>query len=170
MKHIIDVDQVKTYVQSLNQNTKIYFGVDSERYFKNDKAMVDYMLVVAVHINGNNGGKVFGEVHTEIDYDFHINKPKLRLMNEIYKISELFQKFQGWIEQYTFEIHIDINHDQKYKSNAVLQEAIGYIQGTCGVKPKIKPEGWCATACADRLKLLLNNKKQNLILMKRSTQ
>jgi predicted RNase H-related nuclease YkuK (DUF458 family) len=35
---------------------------------------------------------------------------------------------------------------------AVLQEAIGYIRGTCNVIPMVKPKAFAASYAADRLK------------------
>jgi predicted RNase H-related nuclease YkuK (DUF458 family) len=34
----------------------------------------------------------------------------------------------------------------------VIQEAIGYIRGTCNVIPLVKPEAFAASYAADRLK------------------
>jgi predicted RNase H-related nuclease YkuK (DUF458 family) len=48
------------------------------------------------------------------------------------------------------EIHLDINPEKEHKSSAIVKEAIGYIQGTCQVTPRIKPEAWCASTIADR--------------------
>ena len=36
-----------------------------------------------------------------------------------------------------------------------LQQAIGYIKGTCNVTPMVKPDAPAASFCADRLKRIL---------------
>jgi predicted RNase H-related nuclease YkuK (DUF458 family) len=54
------------------------------------------------------------------------------------------------------EIHLDINPDKAHGSSCVLQEAIGYIRGTCNVVPLIKPNAFAASFAADRGIGLLN--------------
>ena len=53
------------------------------------------------------------------------------------------------------EVHLDINPNILYASSAVVQQAIGYIRGTCNVTPMIKPEAFAASYAADRLKDIL---------------
>jgi predicted RNase H-related nuclease YkuK (DUF458 family) len=48
------------------------------------------------------------------------------------------------------QIHLDINPDKAHGSSCVLQEAIGYIRGTCNVIPLIKPNAFAASFAADR--------------------
>jgi predicted RNase H-related nuclease YkuK (DUF458 family) len=47
---------------------------------------------------------------------------------------------------------LDINPSEMHGSNCVIQEAIGYIRGTCNVIPLVKPEAFAASYAADRLK------------------
>lgn len=55
------------------------------------------------------------------------------------------------------EIHLDINPDKAHGSNCVVQEATGYIRGTCNVVPLIKPNAFAASFAADRgIGLLVN--------------
>jgi predicted RNase H-related nuclease YkuK (DUF458 family) len=53
------------------------------------------------------------------------------------------------------EIHLDINPAEEHASNAVVQQAIGYIRGVCQMTPQIKPEAFAASFAADRLKEVL---------------
>ena len=115
----------------------------------------DYTLAVVVHIDGEHGCKIFGEVVRERDYDQKKNKPALRLMNEVYKVSELFQNLSDVLEDRYVEVHLDINPDLRYGSSCVVQQAIGYIKGTCNVNPLVKPNAFAATYAADRLKHVL---------------
>jgi predicted RNase H-related nuclease YkuK (DUF458 family) len=48
------------------------------------------------------------------------------------------------------EIHLDLNPSSKHASNLIVDQAIGYIKGTCNVVPLIKPDSWCATHVADK--------------------
>ena len=155
----IDIDQVRSYIEEQSPETKIYIGGDSERVLINDQWYADYTLVIVVHINGNNGCKIFGEVQRERDWDPKKNKPRMRLMNEVYKIAELYLKLQDVLEDRDVEVHLDINPDERYGSSCVIQEATGYIRGMCNVVPMVKPKAFAASYCADRLKHIMSHQK-----------
>ena len=155
----IDIDQVRSYIEEQSPETKIYIGGDSERVLINDQWYADYTLVIVVHINGNNGCKIFGEVQRERDWDPKKNKPRMRLMNEVYKIAELYLKLQDVLEDRDVEVHLDINPDERYGSSCVIQEATGYIRGMCNVVPMVKPRAFAASYCADRLKHIMSHQK-----------
>ena len=155
----IDIDQVRSYIEEQSPETKIYIGGDSERVLINDQWYADYTLVIVVHINGNNGCKIFGEVQRERDWDPKKNKPRMRLMNEVYKIAELYLKLQDVLEDRDVEVHLDINPDERYGSSCVIQEATGYIRGMCNVIPMVKPQAFAASYCADRLKHIMSHQK-----------
>jgi len=112
----------------------------------------DYIIAVVVHIDGKHGCKVFGEVVRERDYDQKKNKPRMRLMTEVYKASEMYLKLAPLIGEREIQVHLDINPSELYGSSCVVNEAIGYIRGTCNVVPKVKPQAWCASYVADRYK------------------
>jgi predicted RNase H-related nuclease YkuK (DUF458 family) len=151
----INVDEVREYISKQSPATKIYIGADSERYRKNNKWYADYTLAIVVHIDGCHGCKIFGEVQTEIDYDQKVGRPRMRLMNEVYKISELYLKLHDVLEDRIVEVHLDINPDEKYGSSCVINEATGYIKAMCNVTPMVKPKAFAASYCADRLKELI---------------
>lgn len=150
----INVEEVKEYIESLGPNTKIYIGGDSERFKLNNQWYADYTLAIVVHIDGKHGCKVFGEIHRERDFDQKKQKPRMRLMTEVYKIAELYLKLKDVLEDREVEVHLDINKDEQYGSSCVVNEAIGYIRGMCNVTPLVKPNAWAASTCADRLKSL----------------
>ena len=58
----IDFAQVAAFIAAQTPETKIYLGCDSERVKINGAWHADYVLAIVVHINGNNGCKLFGEV------------------------------------------------------------------------------------------------------------
>ena len=151
----IDVVQVRDFIAALSSSTKIYLGADSERVKRNGKWYADYTLAVVVHIDGCHGCKIFGEVQTELDYDHKASKPSMRLMNEVYKVAELYQKLVDAIGDKEVEIHLDINPDLKHNSSIVIQQAVGYIKGVCNVTPMVKPNAFAASYAADRFKGLL---------------
>jgi predicted RNase H-related nuclease YkuK (DUF458 family) len=151
----LNLEEVKEYIRKQSPETKIYLGADSERFRMDNKWYADYTLAVVVHIDGCHGCKIFGEVQRELDYDHKKNKPAIRLMNEVYKVSELFQQLIDVLEDRYVEVHLDINPDEHYGSSCVVQQAIGYIRGTCNVMPMIKPKAFAASYAADRLKHVL---------------
>lgn len=147
-----DFVKIKEYIEAQGPDTKIYIGCDSERFRKNDMWYADYTLAIVVHIDGKHGCKIFGEVQTEKDYDQRKNKPRMRLMNEVIKIANLYLELEKLIEDRPIEVHLDINPDEMFGSSCVVSEAIGYIKGMCNVVPFVKPKAFAATYCADRLK------------------
>ena len=88
----INVQEVKEFIESQGPNTKIYLGADSERIRIGNEWFADYTLAVVVHMDGRHGCKIFGEVHRERDYDQKRSKPAMRLMNEVYKVANLFHE------------------------------------------------------------------------------
>lgn len=148
------MDEVKHFIENCGPSTKVYLGCDSERVMSNDVWYADYTIAVVVHINGNNGCKIFGQVIRERDFDKHQNKPRMRLMNEVYKVADMYLKLAAIISN-EIEVHLDINPSEEYSSNIVMNEAIGYIKGMCNVIPLIKPNAFAASGAADRLKSLV---------------
>ena len=149
----IDIEEVRDFINKQSANTKIYIGGDSERVLIKGDWYADYTLAIVVHIDGRHGCKIFGEVHRERDYSTgRQNKPRLRLMTEVYKIAELYIKLADVLEERDVEVHLDINPNEMHGSNCVINEAVGYIRGTCNVVPMVKPAAFAASYAADRFK------------------
>jgi len=148
----IDVEQVRNFIEAQGPDTRIYLGADSERFKHNRVWWAEYTVVVVVHINGNNGCKIFGEMTQERDYDQRADRPSMRLMNEVYRVSDMFQRLAPVLEDRPVEVHLDINPDEMYGSSCVVSQAIGYIRGTCNVIPMVKPNAFAASYAADRLR------------------
>ena len=153
----IDIDEVVGFIQAQGPGTRVYLGADSERYRLNNAWWAEYTVAVVVHINGNNGCKIFGEITRERDYDQKANRPSMRLMNEVYRVSEMFQKLAPALSDREVEVHLDINPNEMYGSSCAVQQAIGYIRGTCNVIPMVKPRAFAASYAADRLKGLVRS-------------
>ena len=148
----LDLNEVKEFIAKQSPQTKIYIGCDSERIRINNEWWADYILAIVVHIDGKHGCKLFGEVIRERDYDQKQNRPRYRLMNEAYKVSDLYLRLVDVIIDREVEVHLDINPNEIYGSSCVINEAIGYIRGTCNVVPMIKPNAFAASYAADRYK------------------
>lgn len=147
---LLDREELKKYLLACSPTTKVYIGCDSERYKKNGIWYADYATVVVVHLNGKNGCRIFGEIVTEKDFMQKKGKPNMRLLTECYKVSELYLDLKEALEPFPVELHLDINPSPKFASNEVVQQAIGFIKGTCDITPKIKPEAFSASYAADR--------------------
>ena len=155
----IDIDEVKTFIEAQSPETKIYIGGDSERFLIGNDWYADYTLCVVVHINGKHGCKIFGEVQRERDYDQKKDRPRMRLMNEVYKIAELYMKLHDVLENREVQVHLDINPNEMHGSSCVINEAVGYIRGMCNVVPMVKPNAFAASYAADRLKHVMAERK-----------
>ena len=148
----MNIDEVRKYIERASPESRIYIGGDSERFKVNKQWFADYATVVVVHIDGNHGCKIFGDITREPDYDKKPGRPSIRLMNEVYKVHELFEKIKDVIGDRHCEVHLDINPDERHGSSCVVNQAMGYIMGTCNMKPKIKPHAFAASIAADRYK------------------
>ena len=149
----LDLEKIKKFVDSCGPDTKIYLGCDSERLRVKEVWYADYIIAVVVHIDGKHGCKIFGQVVRERDYEHQTKKPRLRLMNEVYKVADTYLKLAEIIDK-DIEVHLDINPNERYNSSVVINEAIGYIKGMCNVIPLVKPQAFAASYAADRLKSL----------------
>lgn len=151
----MNLEEVRDFIQAQSAETKIYIGCDSERFRMGNEWWADYILAIVVHVDGKHGCKLFGEVIRERDYDQKVNRPRFRLMNEVYRVSELYLKLADVLDHRDVEVHLDISPKEENGSSCVLNEAIGYIRGTCNVIPMTKPNAWAASTAADRLKEIL---------------
>jgi uncharacterized protein len=146
----LNTDELKLFIIDQSPSTKIYLGCDSERLRIDGVWFADYVVVVVVHKNGNNGCKVFGEITRERDYDQRKDRPRIRMMNEAMKVAEMYLRLADVLEDRHVEIHLDINPDEKHGSSCAITEAVGYIRGTCNIIPLVKPDAWAATHAADQ--------------------
>jgi predicted RNase H-related nuclease YkuK (DUF458 family) len=154
----LDLVEVKKFIEAQSPSTKIYIGADSERFKIDGKWYADYTLAVVVHIDGCHGCKIFGQVNRERDYEKQRNKPRMRLMNEVYKVADMYLRLAELIPN-DIEVHLDINPNEMHGSSCVINEAIGYIRAMCNVIPMVKPRAFAASYCADRLKYIIAQRK-----------
>ena len=155
----LNIDEVKHFISNSSPATRVYMGVDSERLRVNKVWYADYTTAVVVHKDGRSGCKIFGAVERERDYDGRKDRPALRLMTEVYKVSDLYLQLADSFGDRHVEVHLDINPNEMYGSSCVINQAIGYIRGTCNVIPFVKPNAFAASYAADRLKEVLENQR-----------
>lgn len=149
-----DIEEIREFIRNQSDDTKIYLGCDSERIRFDEVWYAYYTTAIVIHYDGKHGCKLFGEVSKERDFDQKRNRPKFRLMNEVYKVSEMYLKLADVLVDKHVEVHLDINPSQLYGSNCAMTEAIGYIRGTCNIVPFVKPRAWAASYAADRFREL----------------
>lgn len=130
--------------------TKVYIGCDSVRKNISGVWHATYMVAVVVHINGCNGCKLFGEMSQQRDYDKK-ESPNTRLLNEAYKVVEVFMKLKEVLDAHYCEVHLDLNPDTRWASSKVINQAKGYVKGMTGHNPIVKPHAFAAQYAADRL-------------------
>lgn len=145
-----NITDVINFVKQQQPGTRVYLGADSRRYIKEDTWWATYTVAIVIHINGNRGCKIFGDVSNERDYDKNAHRPSMRLMNEVYKVSEMYSTLNDALPDTPIEVHLDISADPVNGSNCIIQQAIGYIRGTCNVIPMVKPHAFAASCAADR--------------------
>lgn len=138
----LDMEEVIAEIQNSSPTTKVYVGSDSKRV----KKKVVYVTVIVLHYDGCRGGKIFKEIAVEPYY----GNIKQRLMNEVYRAIGVAYQLVDHVQGRDFEIHLDLNPDPKHKSNIAVKEAVGYVLGTFGFAPKLKPDAWVGSAVADR--------------------
>jgi predicted RNase H-related nuclease YkuK (DUF458 family) len=146
----MDTDTVRDFISKEGPETKYYIGCDSDCFRRDGNFYGTFVSVLVIHKNGNNGCKLFGKVETERIYIPHKNQ-SLRLMTEVYKVTELYMELQDLLKGKSVEIHLDINPESTHKSHVILSQASGYVKGVCGITPKIKPHAFAASQAADRL-------------------
>lgn len=147
----INISSVIDFISNCSVDTKVYVGCDSERMNVNGVWYADYITTVVIHVNGNNGCKIFGAVDREREWEQRSDKPKMRLMNEVYRVADLYLELCEHIDN-DIEVHLDINPNEKYASSVIINEAIGYIKGVCNTTPMVKPYSFAASCAADRFK------------------
>lgn len=150
-----DIEKVKEFICNQSQETRVYIGADSERSRVDGVWYADFCTAVVVHIDGNKGCKVFGKVERERDFDQKMSRPQMRMMTECYKAAEMYLLLADVLVDRHVEVHLDLNTDEAHGSNCALQQAVGYIRGTCNIVPKVKPDAPAASFAADRLKMII---------------
>ncbi len=135
-----DYEKIKSFIRSTSKHTSIYVGCDSRQ----TAGSTLFVIVIVVHIDSNRGAKVFFEVRKERK----ITSLRERLMREVDYAVLTALNIVDAVENRPFEVHLDINPDENFRSSIVVKEAIGYVKAQ-GLKPVLKPYSIAAYAVAD---------------------
>ena len=150
-----NVEEIKDYINA-HPNAKIFIGCDSQKVSnkrrkkqKIKEKSARFVTAVVVYEKDNN--KIFWEVSRERDIDIQPGKPFNRMMNEVYKVSEITLELMDVLVDREFEIHLDISTEEFNGSNCAMGAAIGYVWGVIGVEPILKPDSWVASTVSDHI-------------------
>ncbi len=134
------IEYVGEYLKE-KPNAEILIGCDSQNF--SDKTI--YAIVVALYDVGKGAHVLYKKWKTEREWTRNI-----RLLNEVWYAVEVAEAMKEAGLPKVKWIDIDINPDPRYKSNEVLRQAVGMVEGM-GYKVRYKTLGPIATYCADHL-------------------
>lgn len=134
---------VKSEIEASTQESSVYIGCDSVVI---GNVMTKFTTVILLHYNSNNGAKCFSQT-VKIDRAMSIRE---RLMREVYFAVEFGLEIVDSVGSRNMEIHLDINPDDRYRSNIVMNEAVGFVSSQ-GLKVLTKPTSFAATSVADQI-------------------
>lgn len=129
--------------RELGNQIKVCIGTDSQVYGTETE-----FATVIVLLRKGRGGFMF------INNNRSAQKMSLkeRLLIEVSRSIEIAYHLCNLFDKYgtELEVHADINTNPRFKSNAALSEAMGYIL-SMGFTFKAKPEATAASCCANKV-------------------
>lgn len=157
----LDYDEVREYIRNSSPESVVMIGCDSVRKQSKGKASARYSAVVCVRkATGHgddimyHGSKVFGASVVLPDYGVversgKLKNLKMRMMQEVTFVLEVFDNIQDVLDDRPFEIHLDISSKEDCESSVAMSEARGYVRSMSGREPKFKPYALAASFAAD---------------------
>jgi predicted RNase H-related nuclease YkuK (DUF458 family) len=158
-----DFEEIRQAILESPVDSSVYIGADSKVFSSHGNPMVAYVTVVILHYGSSKGAKIFKSHRT----DRYYGQIRQRLMTEVTDAICAGTEIMDVIGDRGFEIHLDINRDERYKSSEIIKEATGYVMGTLGFEPKLKPESFAASSVADRFCVKDARRKADTPAMKR---
>lgn len=141
------IDEAKKAIAASSRESSVYVGCDSIRFKSRGRWHARYATVIVVHKNSRNGAQIFYKMDVLPDY----GNLKMRLLNEVMFAANAALEVMEVLNGRYMEIHLDINPNKNHKSHVAKDEARGYVLGTVGIEPKIKPFAWAAMHAADHV-------------------
>lgn len=114
------IDYIKDYLKE-RDDVELLIGADSQSF---SNRITKYGIVIAMYSKGKGAHVVCTRETLPIEWN-----TQKRLLNEVWKSIQVaeFLKENGLPKPRY--IDIDLNPDPKYKSNTVLRQAVGMIEG-----------------------------------------
>lgn len=141
-----DFDEIRREIEASSEKSSVYIGADSKCFKKGGVNLCAYAITIVLHKDSSAGGKIFKDIKIERDY----GNIRLRLMNEVYKVVAAATEILDSVGERNMEVHLDISTKKECGSNVAAREASGYVLGTLGLEPKLKPFAFAASCVADR--------------------
>jgi len=135
------IGYIKDYLVD-KTDVEILIGSDSQS-FSNSKTV--YGVVIALYTTGKGAHVLCTKDITPFEKD-----TSSRLMTEVWKAVEVAEHLRNNGLPKATWIDIDLNPDPKYKSNKVLRQAVGLVEGM-GYKVRYKHAGAMVTYSANHL-------------------
>ena len=129
--------------KEMGYDITICIGTDSQR--KGDT--IEFATVV-VFIRKGKGGFMYISnevVKRKMAIKERMLEEVARSIDIAFRLCDLFIAFNV-----DLEVHADINTNPRFKSNAALKEAMGYIMGM-GFVFKAKPDAFASSSCANKV-------------------
>lgn len=139
------IDDVISYIRNYvsdRKDVEILIGSDSQCY-SNKKTI--YGIVIALYTKGKGAHVLCTRETTNMEWNTSV-----RLLNEVWKSLEIAELIKNNDLPKPSWIDIDLNPDPKYKSNTVLRQAVGLVEGM-GYRVRHKQLGALATYAANHL-------------------
>jgi predicted RNase H-related nuclease YkuK (DUF458 family) len=127
---------------SENPNSELLIGADSQSY---ENRITKYGIVIALYTQGKGAHVVCMREIVPIEHNM-----QMRLMNEVWKSVEVAEFLKENNLPKPKFIDIDLNPDPKYKSNTILRQAIGLVEGM-GYNVRYKKNGAAIQYAANHL-------------------
>ena len=137
---VILIDYINKFLQD-NKDVDIVSGCDSQ----NNRDKTIYAVVVALHRRGKGADVLYKKWKTPKE-----RVGAVRLLNEVWASVETAERIKDAGLPMAKWIDIDLNPDPKYKSNEVLRQAVGLVEGM-GYHARYKSMGPVCTYTADHL-------------------
>ena len=139
-----NIKDVKGYISDYiktNGNVKLYIGCDS----KQSGDFTTYAVSAVLYKKGLGGHVVY----------FTEKVPRIRdmftkLWGEVERTKEFLEYLGEDMKPFVEEVHLDFNPKPIHKSSMVHDAGVGLIS-SMGYKAFGKPDGWCASYCADKI-------------------
>ena len=135
------IEYIREYI-STKEGVEILVGSDSQSY-RNTRTV--YGVVIALYIKGKGAHVLCCKESLPLE-----KNTATRLMTEVWKSIEIAEYLREnglpkpkWID-------IDLNPDPRYKSNSVLRQAVGLVEGM-GYQVRYKHFGAMTTCAANHL-------------------
>lgn len=123
--------------------SKVIFGSDTKRRGNRTR----FGTALALRDEGH-GARVFRCHYTTEIIESHNE----RLMLEAIRSNEFSLKFVDILDHFTIipDIHVDVNEDERHKSNRVMKQVFAFIEGQ-GNHCVFKPDAWVSSKVCDRI-------------------